>query len=60
MTVLERRKGSFITALPERLLEASKITVESPRNHMWALASPPGARLLGLLRMEPPGRRRRG
>ena len=56
MTVLERRKGSLITALPERLLEASEITVESPRHHTWALASLPGAGLLILLRMGPPGR----
>lgn len=29
MTALERRKGSFITALPERQPEASEITMES-------------------------------
>lgn len=33
MAFLERRKGSFRTALPERLPEVSEVTVESPKNH---------------------------
>lgn len=37
MAVLERRKGSFSTALPESLPEASKATVESPKNHKQTL-----------------------
>lgn len=37
MRVLERRKGLLITALPERLPEASEMTTESPRNHKQAL-----------------------